>query len=144
MRFKTVTSFAFISICAVIMTVSCSRYSIRHRPSVSKGNGPPAHAPAHGYRRKHVAGMELVFDSGRGVYVVVGLSDHYYHDGYFYRLRGGLWEMSLKPDGDWKAASEKSLPMGLQVKVKTNGNGKGNGKGKVKHKKDIAKIGRLF
>jgi len=132
MRFKTVTSFAFISICAVIMTVSCSRYSIRHRPSVSKGKGPPAHAPAHGYRRKHVAGMELVFDSGRGVYVV------------FYRLRGGLWEMSLKPDGDWKAASEKSLPMGLQVKVKTNGNGKGNGKGKVKHKKDIAKIGRLF
>lgn len=56
--------------------------------------------------------------------------------------------MSLKPDGDWKAASEKSLPMGLQVKVKTNGNGNGNGngkgKGKVKHKKDIAKIGRLF
>jgi hypothetical protein len=90
--------------------------------------------------------MELVFDSGRGVYVVVGLSDHYYHDGYFYRLRGGLWEMSLKPDADWMAASEKSLPLGLQVNVKANGNGNGNGKGKgkVKHKKDTVTIGRLF
>ncbi|MGB2866151.1 MAG: hypothetical protein WBC05_22650 [Sedimentisphaerales bacterium] len=148
MRFKTITSFAVISFCALLMTASCSRYGVRHKPTVSKGKGPPAHAPAHGYRRKHAAGMELVYDSGRGVYVVVGLSDHYYHDGYFYRLRGGLWEMSLKPDGGWKAASEKSLPMGLQVKVKANGNGngngKGNGKGKGKHKKDTVTIGRLF
>ncbi len=66
----------------------------------------------------------------------------YYHDGYFYRLRSGLWEMSLKPDGDWKAVSEKSLPMGLQVKV--NGKVNGNGKGKVKHKKDTVMIGRLL
>jgi len=94
MRFKTITSFAVISICALLMTTSCSRYGIYHRPTVSKGKGPPAHAPAHGYRRKQVAGMELVFDSGRGVYLVVGLTDHYYHEGYFYRLRGGLWEMS--------------------------------------------------
>ncbi|HUT45206.1 MAG TPA: hypothetical protein VMX36_02930 [Sedimentisphaerales bacterium] len=144
MRFKTVTSFAVISICALLMTASCSRYGVRHQPTISKGNGPPAHAPAHGYRRKHVAGMELVFDSGRGVYVVVGLSDHYYHDGYFYRLRGSFWEMSIKPDGDWKVVSQQSLPMGLQVKAKANGNGKGNGKGKVKHKKDTVTIGRLL
>jgi len=68
----------------------------------------------------------------------------YYHDGYFYRLRGGLWELSLKPDGDWKVVSEKSLPPGLQVRVKANGNDNGNGKGKVKHKKDSVTIGRLF
>lgn len=144
MRFKTITSFSVISICALLMTASCSRYGVCHKPTVSKGKGPPAHAPAHGYRRKHAAGMELVFDSGRGVYIVVGLSDHYYHDGYFYRLRGGLWEMSLKPDGNWKAVSQKSLPMGLQVNVKANGNSNGNGRGKVKHKKDTVKIGRLF
>jgi hypothetical protein len=95
-----------------------------------------------------VAGVELVFDSGRGVYVVVGLSNHYYHDGYFYRLRSGLWEMSLKSDGGWKAVSQKSLPLGLQVNVNGNGNGRGNGrgngKGKVKHKKDTVTIGRLL
>jgi len=134
MRFKTITSFAVISICALLMTTSCSRYGIYHRPTVSKGKGPPAHAPAHGYRRKQVAGMELVFDSGRGVYLVVGLTDHYYHEGYFYRLRGGLWEMSLKPDSDWKAEANND----------NNGNGKGKGRGKVKHKKNTVTIGRLF
>ena len=148
MSFKTITSFVATCACILLMTASCSRYGVCHKPTISKGNGPPAHAPAHGYRRKHVDGMELVYDSGRGVYVVVGLSDHYYHDGYFYRLRGSLWEMSLKYDSGWKVVSGKSLPMGLQVKVKTNANGKGRGnskgKGKAKHKKDIVSMGRPF
>ena len=138
MRFKTITSFAVISFCALLMTASCSSYRVYHEPTVTKRTGPPAHAPAHGYRRKHVHGMELVYDSGRGVYLVVGHSDHYYHDGYFYRLRGGLWEMSLKPNSGWKVVSGKSLPMGLQVKVKANSNskgkGKGRGRGKAKYK----------
>jgi len=49
-----------------------------------------------------------------------------------------LEEISLKPDADWKAAPEKSLPSGLQVKIKANGNGKLN------INKDIVTIGRLF
>ena len=134
MSFKTITSFLVTCACILLTTASCSRHGGYHKPTVTKGNGPPAHAPAHGYRRKHVHGMQLVFDSGRGVYVVVGLSDHYYHDGYFYRLRGSLWEMSLKPDSGWKVVSGKSLPLGLQVKVNSNGNGKGKGRGKFKHK----------
>ena len=144
MSFKTITLFLVTCACIILMTVSCSRYTVSHTPTVSKGNGPPVHAPAHGYRRKHVHGMELVFDSGRGVYVVVGLTDHYYHDGYFYRLRGGLWEMSLKPDCDWKLVSESSLPAGLRFKVKANGKDNGKAKGKAKHKKDAVTIGRLF
>lgn len=147
MRFKTITSIAAASAIILLMTASCSRHRVCHEPTITK-SGPPAHAPAHGYRRKHVHGMELVFDSGRGVYVVVGLSDHYYHDGYFFRLRSGIWEMSPKPDGHWKVASDKSLPMGLQVKAKVNSNsrikGNGNGKGKGKHKKDVVSIGKLF
>ncbi len=150
MRFKTITLFVVTCAFILLITVSCSRHRVYHEPTISKGKGPPAHAPAHGYRRKHVHGMELVFDSGRGIYVVVGLSDHYYHDGYFYRLRGSLWEMSLKPNSGWKVVSGKSLPLGLQVKVKTNGNGNGNGnskgkgRGKGKHKKNTVTIGRLF
>jgi hypothetical protein len=81
-----------------------------------------------------------------GVYVVVGHADHYYHDGYFYRLRGGLWETSLKFDGNWKLASQKSLPSGLKVKDKANGSGNdhGRGKGKGKHKKGVVKMGKVF
>lgn len=150
MSFKKTSIFVVTSVVILLITASCSRYRVCHEPTVIRRNGPPAHAPAHGHRRKYVHGMELVFDSGRGVYVVVGLSDHYYHDGYFYRLRGGLWEMSLKPNGNWKATSHNSLPFGLQTraKVNDNGNGKGkakaNGKGKGKHKKDIVTMGRLF
>jgi hypothetical protein len=151
MRFKTITLFVFALAIVLLMTASCSRYRSHPEPVIiTNGSGPPAHAPAHGYRRKHVHGMELVFDSSLGLYVVVGLSDHYYHDGYFFRLRSGIWERCPKPDGHWKVVSDNSLPIGLQVKVnsnsrvKSNGNGNGKGKGKGKHKKDAVSVGKLF
>jgi len=149
MRFKTITSIVVISAIILLTTASCSRHSVYSGPVITK-SGPPAHAPAHGYRRKHMHmhGVELVFDSGRGVYVVVGLSDHYYHDGYFFRLRSGTWEKCPKPDGHWKVISDKSLPVGLKVKAKVNsnsrGNGKSKGKAKGKHKKDVVSVGKMF
>ena len=146
MSFKTITLFVVTCACIVLVTSSCSRYGVYHEPTVtvSKDNGPPAHAPAHGYRRKHIDGVELVFESSIGLYVVVGYPDHYYHDGYYYRLSGGLWEMSLKLDGGWKFASEKSLPPGLKIKAKANDNDNGRGRGKDKQKKGVAKTGRPF
>jgi hypothetical protein len=119
---------------ALLLTTSCSRFGVGAGPVVKPGNGPPAHAPAYGYRNKQVCGVEIVFDTGRGVYVVVGMPDHYYYDGYFYRLRAGVWEMSLKPDTGWAKVSIGSLPSGLQVRDNDNGNGKGRGHayGKIK------------
>ncbi len=91
--------------------------------------GPPAHAPAYGLRRKQVCGFELTFDVGLGVYVAVGVTDVYYHEGYFYRVRGGVWEISLRGDV-WGPVVIEKLPPGLQVKaksmVKLNGNAGGN------------------
>jgi len=149
MRFKTMTLASITVVILLLMTTSCSRYRAHHEPIIiTNKSGPPAHAPAHGYRRKHVHGMELVFDSGLGVYVVVGLSDHYYHDGYFFRLRSGMWETCPKPDGHWKIVSHNSLPIGLQVKANNNsrvkGKGNGNGKAKGKHKKNAVSVGKLF
>ena len=146
MRFKTIASIVVISVIILLMTTSCSRHRACHEPVIIKSGGPPAHAPAHGYRRKHVHGWELVFDSDLGVYVVVGLSDHYYHDGYFFRLSGGIWEKCPKPDGRWKIVSDNSLPIGLQAKVKVNSNsrGRGNGKAKGKHKKGVVSAGKMF
>jgi hypothetical protein len=147
MRFKTIFLFVFTLAIVLLMTASCSRHSVYSGPVITK-SGPPAHAPAHGYRRKHMHmhGVELVFDSGRGVYVVVGLSDHYYHDGYFFRLRSGIWEMCPKPDGSWKVVSDNSLPKGLRANVKVNSNsrGKGNGKGKGKLEKNVVSVGKMF
>ena len=111
------------SVCLLLLlTTSCSRYGVHTGPVVKPGNGPPAHAPAHGYRNKRVCGVEVVFDTGRGVYIVVGMPDHYYYDGYFYRLRTGVWEMSLKPDTGWAKVSIGSLPSGLQVREDDDGN----------------------
>ena len=105
-------------VCALFMSGSCSTLEVRSTPGKRMGHGPPAHANAHGLRRKQVAGVELIYDSGRRVYVVVGLPNHYYHDGYFYRLHDTEWEMSLQLSGSWALVSEKSLPPGLQAEGK--------------------------
>ena len=125
MTLKRTIPFLLISVIVLLMMVSCDTVGAYKIPGPRIGNGPPAHAPAHGYRRKHVAGLELVFDSSLGLYVVVGNPDLYYCDGYFYRLRGTIWEISLYPDRGWQGAHGKPIPKGLQ--------NKGN-KGKAKHK----------
>jgi hypothetical protein len=119
MRFKSAYLSFVVLVCAALMLVSCNRFSIGtgsgHR-RVYK-HGPPPHAPAHGYRRKY-QGVELVFDSGRGVYVVVEFPNHYYFKGRYYRLHEGQWEVSTSIDGEWEFVSEESLPWGLQTKDK--------------------------
>ncbi len=116
MKFRTAISFILALSWVLIVSGSCSE-SVVYRPSgPGIGHGPPAHAPAHGYRRKQVAGVELVFDSEIGVYVVVGRSDHYYHEGYFYRCINGQWEISAQPDSGWAFVAEASLPSGLKIK----------------------------
>jgi len=118
MTFKKIMSFTLVLIIILLIITSCSTVEVYHKPGNRIGHGPPAHARAHGYRRKQIAGVELVYDSSLGVYIVIGHPNHYYHDGYFYRLHGTMWEMSLHPDEGWKYVSEKSVPVGLKAKGK--------------------------
>ncbi|PHS71467.1 MAG: hypothetical protein COB23_00355 [Methylophaga sp.] len=74
--------------------------------------GPPPHAPAHGYRHKH-KNRDLIFDSGIGVYVVAHLTNHFYDNGLYFRLRDGNWEMSVSLDSGWKYADPYIVPKGL-------------------------------
>jgi hypothetical protein len=87
------------------------------------GHGPPPHAPANGYRRKHeqayrshTGSAELVFDSGLGVYVVVGMNDYYFWNGSYLRISNGQWWVSTYLDGDWRPHDARSLPDGLQAR----------------------------
>ena len=110
-----------VPVCMLLMLVSCSSFSIgmgsgrRHRPKPKYG--PPPHAPAHGYRHKQ-QGVELVYDSGRGVYVVVDFPLHFYFEGNYYRYHEPHWEVGVQVDGPWKSVSEEVLPPGLRAKGK--------------------------
>jgi len=120
--------------CAILLMASCKSIDVygfsNHDTVYSVGNGPPAHAKAHGYRRKHACGHELKYDVVYGIYVVVGVDNCYYHDGHFYRLSGDQWQVSLRVDSGWTSAKFDSLPPGLRTKAKVKGNNRGYAKGK--------------
>ncbi len=103
----------------------------RARVVVSKP-GPPPHAPAHGHRHKHHHhGVELVFDSHRSVYLVVGRDDIFFHQDHFYRVVDGGWQMSVRLDGGWAHVHPGKLPKGLDKKAhgaKRHGKGKNSAK----------------
>jgi len=93
--------------------------------------GPPPHAPAHGYRRKHRDNVVLVYDAGIGVYVVSDRPGYYYDGSHFYRPHGDLWLVSVSVDGPWHNAHHDHVPPGLRYKGPPGGNpGKGKGKGR--------------
>jgi predicted small secreted protein len=103
------------------------------------GNGPPPHAPAHGYRHQQPDGVELVFDSGLGVYVAVDLQDVFFLDGVYLRLRDGVWQISVRlGDDHWRPAKDSEVPVklknakGPKGKDKNKGNGRGQGPGAVR------------
>lgn len=82
-----------------------------------RGHGPPPHAPAHGHRAKHhTHGHDLEFDSGLGVYMVVGFEGVYYNDDAYFRWGGGGWEISASIGGPWRVASDRKVPRGLHKK----------------------------
>ncbi len=129
MRFKFISLSVVVLVCATLMLVSCNSFSIGAGSGRRREykHGPPPHAPAHGYRRKY-QGVELVFDSGRGVYVVIEFPNHYYFKGRYYRRGEIQWEVGVHIDGPWVFISEDELPKGLRAKEK----GKGMAKGKSK------------
>lgn len=147
MESKRTTWLGGISAVAFLLLFTCETVAAPrgHGRGPVKFVGPPAHAPAHGYRNKVVFGHTLIFDVASGLYIVVGLTDCYYHEGRFYRLRGTVWEVSLRAD-TWTLVAIDVLPGPVQIKakslVKLNGNGnslvKLNGEGNGPAKPDAA------
>jgi hypothetical protein len=129
MRFKSISLSVVVLVCAALMLVSCRSISIgagSGRRRVYR-HGPPPHAPAHGYRHKY-EGVELVYDSGRGVYVVIDLPNHYYFKGRYYRRGEVQWEACVHIDGPWEFVSEDAMPKGLRAKEKVKVKAKGKSK----------------
>jgi hypothetical protein len=92
---------------------------------------PPPWAPAHGYRYKHADGVELIFDSGLGLYIVANFPNIYFSRDHFYRWNDDKWQRSASFNGPWEIIGSEQLPPGLQ---KDKGKSKGKGKKKVQVK----------
>ncbi len=98
-------------------------------PGKSQGHGPPAHAPAHGYRAKTPQGVSISFDTGIGVYVAVDVPGLYWLDERYYRKGASGWQVSAYFAGPWAACAAGDLPTGLQSQDSKPGKskqGKGN------------------
>jgi len=87
-------------------------------PSVhGRGHGPPPHAPAHGHRHKrHTDEVELAFDAGLGVYLVVDRPGYYWHRDRYLHWSSGRWSVSHRMDGHWAAISIDAVPARLTAK----------------------------
>ena len=101
--------------------------------------GPPDHAPAHGYRKKHPGDrVALVYDSKLQVYVVSNHSGCYYSAGQYFRVGARTWEWSVDIAGPWRTVKSMSdVPPGLRkmdvsANNKKKAKDKDNGKGKKK------------
>jgi hypothetical protein len=70
---------------------------------------PPAY-PSPGYRYAYPGGPSLYWDSGLGLYTVVGHPDYYWNDGYFYRWSSGYWARSRNWDRGWARCQPRYLP----------------------------------
>ena len=74
---------------------------------------PPPRTPAHGWRRRHPDGVEIIYRSELGAYVVVGLDDAYYCDDVFYLWDSGRWLRAPHFTGPWVAVPTSEVPANL-------------------------------
>lgn len=140
---RVIAALVTIVVCGAIMTTTACNKMVAKKSGgmheTSQKKGPPPHAPAHGYRHKHRADdVELVFDSDRGVYIVVGFPGTYFFDGSYYRRDGKKWETTFRLSGSWDQIDGAAVPPGLLATpdcdtTTSRHPGKGVGHGNQKH-----------
>ncbi len=102
-----------LSILAVALMALALSSCARHPHHHGYHQGPPPHAPAHGYRAKH-GHHDLVYDSRLGAYLVLGYDDLYYLDDHYYRFHDGYWLYSRYFDDDWRRINYDHVPSRLR------------------------------
>jgi hypothetical protein len=106
------TKILTVLVCSVALIATTACTSTRVVGTSSQGNGPPSHAPAHGHRAKapKADDVQLLFDSGLGVYVVLDIPDTYYLDGVYFRIDDGGWVVGSALDGPWDVEKNSAVP----------------------------------
>ena len=78
-------------------------------------SGPPAHAPAHGYRYKHRDGRDMRYDAGLSAYIVLNVPETYFFNNLYLRLGSdGLWMVSASIGNYWRPARQNEVPQKLR------------------------------
>jgi len=128
----------FIALFTFVLMGCVQSAGVRYGDAPSYRSAPPPHAPAHGYRHKHKK-HDMSYDSGLSAYVVLGMTDHYYDSGVYYRYRDSGWQVSGSIGGHWEDTVDRAVPSKLYKSkmkdVKHHKNHHGKGKGKDKKKK---------
>ena len=103
---------SFVSACSTAKSVK------NHPDGPGRGYGPPAHAPAHGYRMKTEKNVYVIYDEPAEIYYVEGDPEIYYLDGWYYRWEETGWRTARDyKKGDWHIATG-DLPPGLHKKAR--------------------------
>lgn len=89
-----------------LLSVSLLSACVVHEPP-RRGYGPPAHAPAHGYRKKY---DDRHYDDGLGVYVMTRYPGYYFWDDHYYRLIDGRWHIGISFGGPWRIVDVDRVP----------------------------------
>ncbi len=72
------------------------------------------HHPPHGHVYVY-GGVDMVFDSGLGLYIVTGYPDCYFWGGHYYRYHAPYWEYSTGIHGPWRVERRyDALPPALR------------------------------
>lgn len=101
-----------ILVSAVFLTLALTAGCARHH-GYGYEQGPPPHAPAHGYRARHHH-HDLIYDAYLGVYIVPGYDDYYFYDDHYYRYYDGYWLYSRDLDDRWRRADYDRIPHKLR------------------------------
>jgi hypothetical protein len=100
----------------VITLSGCAVYPAHHDFAYEqRGYGPPPYAPAHGYRTK-IHGHNMLYDAHLGVYVLLDLHDHYYHNLVYYKYNKKNWYYRQHDKDKWRKYDKRKLPEGLSRK----------------------------
>jgi len=101
-------------------------------------NGPPPHAPAHGYRHKHEHDVELEYDSGIDAYLVIEFPGTYFYNGLYSRFSSEEhWKVAENLSGPWRVPKEGEIPLKLAKVYEEDhpDREKGHGKRKMNKKR---------
>jgi hypothetical protein len=104
-----------LAVCCLFGVPGCAVHPTPAAVSASDADeaGPPPRTTAHGWRRRHPDGVEIVYRSELGAYAVVGVDDAYYCDDVFYLWDSGRWLRAPHFTGPWVAVPTNEVPANL-------------------------------